>query len=155
VVAARSLVIALTHCSTWERRSDFNDTWTKGTDAGRCHEAVGRPLCGGCAATAPSAVRHIASRVITASAPHAAEADVSDGERSAIPNSDSTGCLRLGHNARSGCSAGSAQMVEHVSARKVGEAAQSVIILALKEEVADQVLLMAAVSEGPRHGRQH
>ena len=52
------------------------------------------------------------------------------------------------------CSAVSAEMVEHVSAGKVGEAAQSVIILALKEEVADQVHLIAAVSEGPRHGRQ-
>jgi len=29
-------------------------------------------------------------------------------------------------------------MVEHISAGKVGEAAQSVIILALKQEVADQ-----------------
>ena len=37
---------------------------------------------------------------------------------------------------------------------KVGEAAQSIIILALKEEVADQVHLIGAVSEGPRHGRQ-
>jgi hypothetical protein len=45
-------------------------------------------------------------------------------------------------------------MVEDVSAGKVGEAAQSVIILALKEEVADQVHLSAAVSVGPRHGRQ-
>src|SRR5674476_24117 len=52
---------------------------------------------------------------------------------------------------RSGCSAVSAEMVEHVSAGKVGEAAQSVIILALKEEVADQVHLIGAVSEGPRH----
>jgi hypothetical protein len=45
---------------------------------------------------------------------------------------------------RSGCSAVSAEMVEHVSAGKVGEASQSVIILALKEEVADEVLLIAA-----------
>jgi hypothetical protein len=44
---------------------------------------------------------------------------------------------------------------EHVSARKVAEAAQLVIVLALKEEVAGQVLLVAAVSKGPRHSRQH
>ena len=31
--AAGPLVKGLTHCSTWERRSDFNGTCAKGTDA--------------------------------------------------------------------------------------------------------------------------
>jgi len=61
-----------------------------------------------------------------------------------------TGQERTPMRQRYGCSAVSAEMVEHVGARKVGEAAQSVIILALKEEVADQVHLIGAMSEGPR-----
>jgi hypothetical protein len=43
-----------------------------GAPSGRCHEAAGRPRCGGCAATAPKPVRHIASRIVRASGLHAA-----------------------------------------------------------------------------------
>jgi len=48
--------------------------------SGRAEWALPRgcwePRCGGCAATAPKPVRHIASLVVTASAPHAAFEDV-------------------------------------------------------------------------------